>query len=49
LGGGSIGSISVHRSSSRIGLAMFVPPCTGRGRPAHRDVHRHDLKMISSF
>ncbi len=28
LGGGSIGSISVHRSSSRIGLAMFVPPCT---------------------
>ena len=30
LGGGSNGSISFHNSSSKIGLAMIVPPCTAR-------------------
>lgn len=30
LGGGSNGSISFHNSSSKIGFAMIVPPCTAR-------------------
>lgn len=48
--GGSMGSMIAHSSSSRIGLAIGSPPCSGpRGRPAHNPVHRRSVRQGFSF